>query len=131
MVRAPLQPFGLAAAAALSAQGAGRGPRASGAAEQTKDAPRAADAGPSRLLHWAARATRGGESALGSFPALLNNGAPATHPGSGGDRAGTPAVGEGDSSDDVELNIACAARDKPGLDPARSAVPFPFQGWGN
>lgn len=62
--------------AALSARGAGRGPRAPGAAEQTKDAPHAAGAGPSRLLLWAASATWGGESALGSFPALLNNGAP-------------------------------------------------------
>lgn len=33
----------------------------------------------------------GGESALGSFPALLNNGAPAPH--RGGDWAGTPAMG--------------------------------------
>lgn len=111
MVGAPLQPFGLAAAPALSAQGVGRGPRASGDAEQTKDAPRAANAGPSRLLHWAASATRGGESALGSFPALLNNGAPAPHPGSGGDWAGTPAMGEGGSSEHVELSIACAARE--------------------
>lgn len=111
MVRAPLQPFGLAAVPALSAQGAGRGPRASGDAEQTKDAPRAANAGPSRLLHWAASATRGGESALGSFPALLNSGAPAPHPGSGGDWSGTPAMGEGGSSEDVEFSFACAARE--------------------
>lgn len=49
MVPAPLQPVWLAAAAALSAQGTGRGPRAPGATEQTKDAPRAADAGQASL----------------------------------------------------------------------------------
>lgn len=106
----PLLPVRLAEAPALSAGGSGRGPRASGAAEQTKDAPRAAEAGPSPLLHWAASATRGGESSLWSFPALLNNGAPAPHPSSGGDRAGSPAMGEGCSSVDGELSIVSAAR---------------------
>lgn len=51
----------------------------------------------------------GGESARGSFPALLNNGAPAPHPG--GDWAGTPAMGEGGSSEAIELSIASAARE--------------------
>lgn len=59
MERAPLQPVRLAAAPALSALEAGRGPRAPGAGEQTKDAPGEADAGPSCLLHWAASATPG------------------------------------------------------------------------
>lgn len=67
-MRARLQPTRLAAAPALSTQGAGRGPPAPGAAEQTKDAPRAADAGPSRLLHWAARATRAENPLSGASP---------------------------------------------------------------
>lgn len=91
-------------------RGAGRGHRATPSRQRTR--PARQTPGPSRLLHWAARATRGGESALGSFPALLNNGAPAPHPDSGGDWAGTPTMGEGGSSEDVELSIACAARER-------------------
>lgn len=69
-MRSSLQRVSLAAVLALSVGRTGRGPWAPGAWEQTKDAPRAADARPSRLLHWAASATGGGESSLGSFPAL-------------------------------------------------------------
>lgn len=95
--------------AALSARGAGRGPRAPGAAEQTKDAPRAAGAGPSRLLHWAASATLGGDWALGSIPPSRTMGRRAA-PG-WGNWAGTPATGEGDSNKDVEFSVASAAQE--------------------
>lgn len=93
----------------MSAQVTGRGPRAQGAAEQTKDAPLAADAEPSSLLHWATNATRGGETSLECFPAFLNNGVPALYLGAGEDWAGTPVMGEGGGSEDIEVSIASFA----------------------
>lgn len=65
------------------------------------------------LLYWAASETRGREFALRSFPALLNNGAPAPRLGTGGDGAGTPEMREGCSSDDVEPSIPSAAQELP------------------
>jgi hypothetical protein len=89
-VRAPLLLAGLAVALALSAQGVGRGPRGTGRQGADKErAPRGASE-PSRLLHWAASAARGGEFVLRRVPALLNNGAPAPHSGSGGDWPAAP-----------------------------------------
>lgn len=107
-MRAQLQPAGLAAAPALSAQGVGRGPGAPGAAEQTKDEPRAADAGPSHLLHRAASTTRGWISTRERLRPPEQWGAGAV-PRLGRGPRGNPAMGEGGGSDDVELNMPSAA----------------------
>lgn len=88
----------------------GRGPRAPGAAEQTKDASRAAGAGPSCLLHWR-RARPGAGIRLSGASRPLEQWGAAPHPG--GDWAGTPAMGEGDNNKDVECSIASAAQESP------------------
>lgn len=93
-----LEPPGFAAAPALSTHRAGRGPWASNAAEQTKDAARAADSRPNHLFHWAASWTRGGESPVDSVSTLLNNGGAGTAPGLGRGLGYIPATGEGGGS---------------------------------
>lgn len=85
-----LEPAGFAAVPALSTYRAGRGPWAPNAAEQTKDAARAADSGPNHLFHWAASWASGGESPVGSVSALLNNGGAGAAPGLGWGRVTTP-----------------------------------------
>lgn len=101
------EPAGFAAAPALSTYGAGRGPWAPNAAEQTKDAARAADSGPNHLFHWAASWARGGESSVGSVSALLNNGGAGAAPGLGY----YPAMGDGGGGYDIDgapLSLCCS-----------------------
>lgn len=118
-----MEPAGFAATPALSTHRVGRGPWASNAAEQTKDAACAADSGPNHLFHWAASWTRGGESPVGSVSALLNNEGTGTAPGFGRGLGYIPASGEDGGSSDRDgapLSLCCLRQ---------LGLPSSFQRW--